>query len=87
MSFSDLISTVAVTLGLNTGSAEREAEETTISIHKHVFLVSNLQGVDFSDVFGTPFTVPDSTRPLEDLTYFTFRSVSFAATIDIRAPE
>ena len=48
VSFSDLMSTVASHFGLNTGSAEREAETACIDIHNALFLVSNVQGVEFS---------------------------------------
>ena len=80
------MSTVTSYFGLNTGSAEREAEATSISIHNDVFLVSNLQGVEFSDPSGKPITLPDQIRRPADLSSFTFRSVVSAATVDIRTP-
>ena len=84
--FSDLMSTVASYFGLNIGSAKREAETAAIDIRNAFFLFSNLQGVDFSDVSGKPITIPDPVRCSADLTYFTFRFVVSAATVDIRAP-
>ena len=84
VSFSYLMLTVTSYFGLNTGSAEREAEATFISIHNDFFLVSNLQGVEFSDPSGKPITLLDQIRRPADLAYFNFRSVVSAATIDIR---
>ena len=86
VSFSDLMSTVASHFGLNTGSAEREAETTAMSIHNTSFLVSNLQSVGFSDVSVKPLTIPDPDRRPANLTYFLFRSVVSATTVDISAP-
>ena len=73
--FSDLKSNEASSFGLNMGSAEREAETTTIDISNNFFLVSNMQGVGFSDVSGKPITIPDPTRRPTDLTYLPFVSL------------
>ena len=71
VSFSDLMSIVASHFGLNTGSAEREAATTVISIHNTSFLVSNLQSVGFSDVSVKPLTIPDpDRRPAILLTFY-----------------
>ena len=80
------MSTVTSYFGLNMGSTEREAETADINIRNDFFLVSNLQGVGFSDVSGKPLTIPDPVCRPADLTYFTFRSIVAAATVDIRAP-
>ena len=87
VSFSDFLSTVTSSIGLNKESTKREAEATTISIHNACFLVSNLQGVNFSDASGKLFTVSDPAHHHVDLTYFNFRSVVLIATVDICAPE
>ena len=84
--FSDLMSTVQSYFVLNTGSAERVAEATSISIHISFFLVSNLQGVVFSDTFGKPITVLDQILRHVEFAYFTFRSVISTATVDICSP-
>ena len=63
VSFSDLMSTVASNFGLNTGSAEREAETAGIDIRNALSLVSNFQGVGFSDISGKPITIPAARRP------------------------
>ena len=84
VSFSDLMSTIASYFGLNTEFAQREAEATEISIQINFFLVFNLQNVGFFDVSGKTLTVPDPAVCPADLTYFTFRSFVFVATVDIR---
>ena len=86
VSLSNVMSTVASYYGLNTGFTEREAETAGINIRNNVFLVSSLQGVGFFDVSSKPLTISNPARRPADLTYFTFRSVVAAATVDIRAP-
>ena len=74
VSFSDLVSTVASYFSLNTGSTEREVETASINIRNAFFLVSNLQGVGFSDVSCKPLTIQDPDRYPANLTllYFSF---------------
>ena len=86
VSFSDLMSTVVSYFGFNTGSAEREAKTTTISIRNTFPLVSNLQEVDFSNLSGKIITILNPACRPADLTYFTFRSVVSATSVNIHAP-
>ena len=86
VSFSDLMSTVVSYFGFNTGSAEREAKTTTISIRNAFPLVSNLQEVDFSNLSGKIITILNPACRPADLTYFTFRSVVSATSVNIHAP-
>ena len=85
VSLSDLMPAVSSYFGLNIGPAMREAESTAISIHNYYFLVSNFQGVGFSDVSGKPIKIPDPDRRPADLTYFTLRFAVSTVTVDIRA--
>jgi len=68
------------------GFAEREVVTACIDIRSNFFLVSNLQGVGFSDIFGKPITIRGSAHCPVDLTYFIFCSVVPTATVDIHAP-
>lgn len=86
VSFSDIMSALASYFVLNTGSAEKETEPTVTDIRNDFSLVSNLQGISFSDVSGKPITIQDLDRRPTNLTYFTIRLVIFAATVDICAP-
>ena len=86
LSFSDLMSTIALYVGINVGSTEKEAVTTAIFNRNAFFLVFNLQGIDFSDVFGKTLTIPDPVRRPVDHTFFTFRSVVYDTTVDIRTP-
>ena len=81
------MSIVVSYLSLNTGSAERETESAVATIRSHFFLISNLQGVGFSDASGKPITIPDPENRPVDLTYFSFRSVVSAITVDAHAPD
>ena len=86
VSVSDLMSTVASYFGLNTASAERLADTTTIDIRYDFFLVSNLQSVGVCDISGKPITIPDPARRPANLSYFTFRFIVSTAMVDIRDP-
>ena len=87
VSFNDLLATVAAYFDINTGYAEREAEAAAQSISRSFFRVSNFVGVAFSDASSNPIKVPDTTNRPADVTYFTFRSIVNANTIDCRAPK
>ena len=78
--------TLASYFGLSTGSAEKKAETACIDIRNAFSLVSNVQGVEFSDVSGKPITILDPAHRFADLTYFTVRSDVSATTVDIYAP-
>ena len=80
--FNDLMTTVASSIDINTGFAEREAETVAQSIFCSFFHVSNLHGVTFSDASGKLIKVPDSDIGPADFTYFLIHSHVFAATVD-----
>ena len=81
------MTTIASYLGINAGSAEKEAEVAVASIRKAFFCVSNLQGVEYENSSGKLIQVPDSARHTADLTNFNFRSVVSTAVVDSRAPN
>ena len=85
VSFSDLMFTIESYFRSNTGFAEREVETTAISIHNAYFLVSSLHGVRFSGLSDKLLMVLDPDHRPIDLTYFIFRFIIFAATVEIRA--
>ena len=85
VSFSDLMFTIESYFRSNTGFAEREVETTAISIHNAYFLVSSLYGVRFSGVSDKLLMVLDPDHRPIDLTYFIFRFIISAATVEIRA--
>ena len=87
VSFSDLMTTVALYSSINTGSSEREAEAAVTSIRSVFFRVTKLQEVGFADTSGKSIKLLDPTQRPADLAYFTFRSVVSAIVIDKRAPD
>ena len=87
VSFSDLMTTVALYSSINTGSSEREAEAAVTSIRSVFFRVTKLQEVGFADTSGKSIKLLDPTQRPVDLAYFTFRSVVSAIVIDKRAPD
>ena len=80
--FNDLMTTVASSIDINTGFAEREAETVAQSISCSFFHVSNLHGVIVSDASGKLIKIPDSDIGPADFTYFLIHSHVFAATVD-----
>ena len=50
-------------------------------------LISNLQGVGFSDTSGRPIAILDLDNLSADFIYFTFRSVVSAIAVDTCAPD
>ena len=61
VSFSDLMTTVALHFSINTGSSERESDVAVTSIRSNFFRVTNLKGAGFADTSGKTVKVPDPT--------------------------
>ena len=61
VSFSDLMTTVALHFSINTGLSKRESDAAVISIRSNFFRVTNLQGAGFADTSGKTVKVPDPT--------------------------
>ena len=61
VSFSDLMTTVALHFSINTGLSKRESDAAVISIRSNFFRVTNLQGAGFADTSGKIVKVPDPT--------------------------
>ena len=86
VSFSDLMTTVASYFDFNTESATKEVETVVARVRTDLFCVNNLQDISFSNAPGNRMTVPDSAQRPADFTYFTFRSVVSANSVDNFAP-
>ena len=86
VSFSDLMTTVASYFDFNTEATAKEVETIVARVRTDLFCVNNLQGISFSNAPGNRMTVPDSDQRPADFTYFTFRSVVSANSVDNFAP-
>ena len=78
--------TMELSLEFETGPMETEIKSSDLLVHRAIFLVNNLEGVEFTDIRNKIVLIgPAKLAP--GVTYFMFRSIVNGFTVDNYAPD